>query len=404
MKKLVTIFLSFWLILLGIMPAAKADAFLNDNEINAKAALAIDAQTGQILYSQNIDQKLPIASITKLLTVMVIQDEIDQHKLSWNSKIKITAKVAEIAEDSEYSNVDLTEGQSYTVEDLVKSALVKSADGATLALASALGDSTAQFNQKMQQKARQIGVKDAQIVNSVGLTNSQLKSSALSNVGDNVENKMTAKDVGLIAAYLVNHYPKLLKMAGLTSFNHNGETVTTINKMLTDDQYQTSGVTIDGLKTGTSDAAGACLVSSATFQGRHIITVVLHANGDSDDARFTQTQKIYKLIANSSLTPQKLALPKSFYQRTAVKHWFFHHQVTIKPRSITIWQTSADAAKQARFTIYDQLTAKTNRHGYLITPIEKGQSIGHAYIKVAGTQFLNSRGLKVNMISQTSVR
>ncbi|MCG4837935.1 D-alanyl-D-alanine carboxypeptidase, partial [Parabacteroides merdae] len=90
----------------------------------------------------------------------------------------------------------------------------------------------------------------------------------------------SAKDVGKMAAYLVNHYPDLLKIAGQTSFQLDGSTVNNINKMLTDSQYQTSGVTIDGLKTGTSDAAGACLVSTATFQNRRIVTVVLHANGD----------------------------------------------------------------------------------------------------------------------------
>ena len=310
MKKFIAIFLTCWLALLSWLPSVHAETFINANQLDAAAALAIDAKTGQILYSQNINQKLPIASISKLLTVMVIEDEISQHQLSWNTKVKINQKVAAIADDPEYSNVSLTQGQSYTVSDLVKAALIKSADGATVALAGALGDSTAQFNQKLQKKARQIGIKDAIIVNSVGLTNSQLKDLAVKNIDDNAENKMSAKDVGKMAAYLVNHYPDLLKIAGQTSFQLDGSTVNNINKMLTDSQYQTSGVTIDGLKTGTSDAAGACLVSTATFQNRRIVTVVLHANGDSTDARFTATQKLYQLIANSSLTPQKTALPK----------------------------------------------------------------------------------------------
>ena len=214
MKKFIAIFLTCWLALLSWLPSVHAETFINANQLDAAAALAIDAKTGQILYSQNINQKLPIASISKLLTVMVIEDEISQHQLSWNTKVKINQKVAAIADDPEYSNVSLTQGQSYTVSDLVKAALIKSADGATVALAGALGDSTAQFNQKLQKKARQIGIKDATIVNSVGLTNSQLKDLAVKNIDDNAENKMSAKDVGKMAAYLVNHYPDLLKIAG----------------------------------------------------------------------------------------------------------------------------------------------------------------------------------------------
>lgn len=384
MKKFIAIFLTCWLALLSWLPSVHAETFINANQLDAATALAIDAKTGQILYSQNINQKLPIASISKLLTVMVIEDKISQHQLSWNTKVKINQKVAAIADDPEYSNVSLTQGQSYTVSDLVKAALIKSADGATVALAGALGDSTAQFNQTLQKKARQIGIKDATIVNSVGLTNSQLKDLAVKNIDDNAENKMSAKDVGKMAAYLVNHYPDLLKIAGQTSFQLDGSTVNNINKMLTDSQYQTSGVTIDGLKTGTSDAAGACLVSTATFQNRRIVTVVLHAN--------------------SSLTPQKTALPKSFYQRSVVKFLFFKHQIKLRPRSITIWENASDANQSSRLTIYDHLTAKTNRSGQLKAPIKKGQSLGYSYVKVKGVQFINNHGLRLPLISQTTVQ
>ena len=207
-----------------------------------------------------------------------------------------------------------------------------------------------------------------------------------------------------MAAYLVNHYPDLLKIAGQTSFQLDGTTVNNINKILTDSKYQTSGVKIDGLKTGTSDAAGACLVSTATFQNRRIVTVVLHANGDSTDARFTATQKLYQLIANSSLTPQKVALPKSFYQRSVVKFLFFKHQIKLRPRLITIWENTSDANQSSRLTIYNHLTAKTNQSGQLKAPIKKGQSLGYAYVKVKGAQFINNHGLRLPLISQTTVQ
>lgn len=92
MKKFIAIFLTCWLALLSWLPSVHAETFINANQLDAAAALAIDAKTGQILYSQNINQKLPIASISKLLTVMVIEDEISQHQLSWNTKVKINQK------------------------------------------------------------------------------------------------------------------------------------------------------------------------------------------------------------------------------------------------------------------------------------------------------------------------
>lgn len=99
MKKFIAIFLTCWLTLLSWLPSVHAETFINANQLDTAAALAIDAKTGQILYSQNINQKLPIASISKLLTVMVIEDEISQHQLSWNTKVKINQKVAAIADD-----------------------------------------------------------------------------------------------------------------------------------------------------------------------------------------------------------------------------------------------------------------------------------------------------------------
>ena len=226
-------FAAFLLALLTVSGVA-APAFASSSVVDAKSAIAVDAQTGQVLYQQNANQKRVIASITKLLTMMVIEDEIKDHKLSWNSKVKISKAVAKVSDSSEYSSVGLQAGDSYTVKELVRVALVKSADGATLALAGATSDSTASFNRKMQKKAKQIGVTDATIVNSVGLENGDLPSSLkLKGVSSSAENKMTAKDVAKLASYFVKHYPTLTKIAKLTStkitISNQSQTIQTIN-------------------------------------------------------------------------------------------------------------------------------------------------------------------------------
>ena len=126
----------------GIMRGVKAD------KIDAKAAYMIDAGTGQVLYQQNANSKYPIASLTKILTLAVIMKDIHNQKLSWDQKIKVNKDVSDMANNWQYSNVQLNEGESYTVKSLVESMMIVSADGSTEALALADAGSVKAFNEK----------------------------------------------------------------------------------------------------------------------------------------------------------------------------------------------------------------------------------------------------------------
>ncbi len=150
-----------------------------DYTVNAKAAIAIDATTGQVLYAKNANTKLAIASISKIITVGVIEQEIKAGKLSWNTKVKVTKEEAKLSENTEYSNITLTAGKSYTVKELTEAAMIKSADAAAITLSRATGDSTASFVKKMQAFVKKAGVTDAKLYNQVGLTNSQMGSYGL---------------------------------------------------------------------------------------------------------------------------------------------------------------------------------------------------------------------------------
>ncbi|MDN3537769.1 serine hydrolase [Limosilactobacillus fermentum] len=88
----------------------------------------MDATTGQVLYAKNANTKLAIASISKIITVGVIEQEIKAGKLSWNTKVKVTKEEAKLSENTEYSNITLTAGKSYTVKELTEAAMIKSAD------------------------------------------------------------------------------------------------------------------------------------------------------------------------------------------------------------------------------------------------------------------------------------
>ena len=185
MKKVIA-FLSTLLLMICFVVARPQTASAAQM-IDSRSAIMIDADTGQIIYQQNSEEKLPIASISKLLTVSVIEDEINHHQLSWNTKVKISKKIAEVSNDSNYSAIGLQAGQSYTVRELFNATLIKSADGAALALATADGSTIKQFNEKMQKKARQIGITDATIVNPVGLKNGDLKGLKQAGISNNAE-------------------------------------------------------------------------------------------------------------------------------------------------------------------------------------------------------------------------
>lgn len=367
--------------------------------VDASAALMIDASTGQVLYQQNANKKLPVASISKLLTVAVIHDELQQKAITANTKVKVSSDVASIASDPNYSTIGVQQGESYTVQELLNAAMVKSADGATLALASADGSSMEEFNLRMVQKAKEIGLKNYTIVNPVGLTNGDLKGMKLDQYSNKAENAMTAKDVAILARYLVKTYPQLLQVTAqknATFYISKNKTVKAdnLNKMLPGGQYTVKGVTIDGLKTGTSDAAGASFVSTGTYRGHRIITVVLHANGSNKDARFTATQQLYdKLKATPT---SQIALPSRLHtQRVENGN---QRTVTVKPQKISVWGNKA--------VDHYTMAVKLNKHSKndkILAPVRNNERVGEIEVSSPDIKTVDNEPLSYNLYSSEQV-
>ncbi|URI12695.1 D-alanyl-D-alanine carboxypeptidase family protein [Ligilactobacillus salivarius] len=284
------------IISMGSLEKIKAD------RVDAKAAYMIDAGTGQVLYQQNANNKYPIASLTKILTLAVIMKDIHNQKLNWDQKIKVNKDVADMANNWQFSNVQLNEGESYTVRSLVESMMIVSADGSTEALALADAGNIQAFNEKMKEVAREAGVTDAEIYNMIGLPNSDLGKLKLKNVDDNQENKFSAKDIALISKYLVNNYPEVIditkqknvdfKISADQTYNMEN-----INYMLEGSYAAPKNGTIDGLKTGFTDDAGYCFVGTGTFNGQRVITVIL--NTSDYNKQFAETNKMIESVMNN---------------------------------------------------------------------------------------------------------
>lgn len=260
---------------------------------SSRSAIAVDADNGQILYAHDAQGRYPVASMSKLMTIAVIEREIAKGQLHWSDKVRVTKEEARISQTPGFSNVPLQAGRRYSVRSLVEMSLVKSADGATITLSRARGASTAQFVQQMNQTAKAIGLHDYRFYNPVGLSNQDMGALKLTHVPADAENEMTAADVAKLARYLLNHYPQLTKITSLTKITVDNKTYPNLNTMLPGEANAPRKVVIDGLKTGTSERAGQCFVSSGRLNGRRIVTVVMHSN-----SRFAETKQLYTYIAS----------------------------------------------------------------------------------------------------------
>lgn len=390
--------------------ASTVSAASTDTQVNAKAAIAVDRSTGQIIYQKNANQRRAVASMSKLLTVAVIEQEIHDGKLKWSSKVRVSKPVAKLSQKKSFSNVPLTAGHKYTVKQLTHAALIQSANGAALALSHAKGESTKQFNNKMQKTAHQMGVKDAKIYNACGLTNGQVGTLGLKGQKKSLENEMSAKDVAKVADWLVQKYPSVLKITKTTSesFPTSGKKTTkmkTFNKMLPGQSNAPKSVKITGLKTGTSDKAGACFVSTGNYSGHQLITVVMHANGGGDE-RFTQTANLYKnvftnykpvIMTKVSTLPTSVAsvvVPDGKNQTTT-------NLAVSKPT--TIWMKNSQQISQWTTSLTLKSSRRT-KHGGLIAPVKKGENVGTVNYSMNGFKCLNgSSSVKVPVAAQTSV-
>ena len=189
--------------------------------LDVKSAIAIDEKTGQILYQQNADQSVPVASLSKLLTLYIVIQAIQDGKLSWNQMVKPSNNVCAVSQDTSLSNVPLEQGKQYSVKNLYQATLIYSANGAAMALAQAVAGSQKKFVNMMRQEAKKLGINDAQIYTCNGLTNKLMKSDAYPGVSPNAENKFSAKDMALISMKLLQEYPEIVKTSSVKEMSFN---------------------------------------------------------------------------------------------------------------------------------------------------------------------------------------
>lgn len=339
-------------------------------DVPAKHAIAVEERTGKILYEKDADTVAGVASITKILTVYMVYKEIDQGKLNWDSKVKISDYAYNLTASSTASNVPM-EARKYTVKQLVNAAMVASANSAAIALAEKIAGSESKFVDMMSQQLKEWGITDAKLVNSSGLNNSLLGDNIYPGSSETDENMLSATDVAIIARHLVTEYPDILKITSQTTAKFGDITMNTYNLMLKDMPLYRDG--IDGLKTGTTDLAGASFVATSNENGMRVISVILNADNweENDYARFQATVKLLNYVTDK-------------YDYTTI----LNSGDSYKNKSLAVKDGKNKTVKAVPKTDFKAVTLKnpdkenslkiTTKSKNIYAPLKKGQTIATA--------------------------
>ena len=359
--------------------------------VNSQAAFAVDATSGKILYDQDGEKTMGIASISKIIGLYIVLDQVKEGKLSWDDEVAISDYAETLSIAPNLSNVPLHKENTYTVKELFDSAFIQSANASMVALAEKISGSETAFLTVMNDQLKEWGIENATIVNVSGLNNVYLGANRPEGTGEADENQMSAKDVAIIARHLLLDFPEVLEVTSTTTkmFGENTQSPVEMvnwNWMLPGFINFKEGV--DGLKTGTTDFAGACFVGTIERDGKRIITVILNAEGHEQNpsVRFTETARLMDYCydnwsvkeigkANASI-PSLKSIDVKNGKETSVN-------VVLKS-PVSVWvRNDMDTGQLTITPKIDETKVKDNE---LEAPIVRGTKVGTATITLADDQ------------------
>lgn len=357
-------------------------------KVNAKAAFAVDAECGKILYDQDGEKPMGIASITKIIGLYIVLDQVKEGKLTWDEKVPISDYAEKLSVVPDLSNVPLHKENSYTVKELFDSAFIQSANASMVALAEKIAGSETKFLELMKKQLKDWGINDATIVNASGLNNSYLGENRPEGTSETEENQMSAKDVAIVARHLILDFPEVLKVTNTTNETFGEGTQSPVemvnwNWMLSGFVNYKEGV--DGLKTGTTEFAGACFVGTINKEGRRVITVVLNADDHATNpsARFNETGRLmdycYDNWSIKELGKSNASIPD--LKNLAVKDGKETSVAVALKNPVKVWvRNGMDTGK---LKITPTLDKKVVTNDQVAAPVNKGMKVGTATITLA---------------------
>ncbi|WP_101698018.1 D-alanyl-D-alanine carboxypeptidase family protein [Clostridium minihomine] len=326
---------------------------ISNEEIKAPAAVLVEAQTGKVLYEKNPHEQRPAASITKVMTLLLVMEAIDSGKIALTDTVSASAHAASMGG----SDIWLQQGETMSVKDLIKATVIMSANDAAVALAEHVAGTEDDFLRMMNEKAKELGMNDTTFKNCNGL--------------DEDGHLTSAYDVALMSAALLRH--EEITEYTLTWIDHvrDGKTqLVNTNKLIR--SYK--GIT--GLKTGTTSKAGSCISASAKRGEVSLIAVILGSS--TTDDRFASAAKLLDYgFANWSMAAPETPILELVPVKNGMKS-------SVEPE--TLANPSILVPKGKESEVASQVVLSES----LEAPVEKGQVIGKITYKLGEETLLES--------------
>lgn len=340
MKKVTTLLLAA-VLLAGWLPRRAAAVDLN---LNAKSALLMDVATGTVLYEKECHERLAPASVTKVMTMLLIMEALDDGRIHLDDQVT----ASETAAAKGGSQIYLKAGETMPVSDMLKSIAVSSANDCACAMAELIAGSESAFVEQMNQRAAELGMADTHFVNCTGLDDSK----------EAERHRTSAYDIALMSRQLLKYHPDIKKYTTIWMDTVRGGTfgLSNTNKLI---RFY-SGAT--GLKTGFTSGAGYCLSATAKREGMELIAVVMGCESAQKRTADCKALLDYGFATYSVVRPGLKA------GRTVAVH--LGKQNTVPVELTERREILVDKAKRT------SLTAKVELAQLVPAPVEKGQQVG----------------------------
>lgn len=357
MKKLMILFSFFFFLIIRV----NAEEIIEYSE----SAILIESSTGKVLYEKDVDIEKAPASMTKIMSMILIMDAINNKAFTMEDTVLISENAANMGGSQVYLNA----GESYKVKELIKSIAIASANDAVVAMSEKVAGTTEKFVEMMNNKCKELGCTHTNFVNPHGL--------------DAEGHFSSARDMSLMAKYLINNYPNILEFTSIYEDylqRPDGSNTWLVNTNKLVRFYDN----VDGLKTGFTSTAGYCLTSTALKNNMRLISVVMGA--DTSDNRTSDTVK----LLNYGFNTYKLS---TIYEKSKIIDEVRVERGKKESIKLILMNNATELLNindpQKSYTI----SIKINK---LVAPLKQGEQVGNAFIYDNEGNLINTIGITIS--------
>lgn len=358
------IFLSVLALLFNTANAANKILIPPAPSVAASSFILIDFNSGKVLAEKNADKRLAPASLTKIMTVYVIFRELSNGHLTLDEKVTISKKAWQTGGSRMFVEVN----KQVSIEDLLQGVIIQSGNDASVALAEHVAGDESTFSAMMNQHAKRLGMLNSHFENSMGLPRKN--------------HYTTARDLATLTSAVISEFPDYYRWDSQKEFTYNNITQPNRNKLLWRDK------SVDGVKTGYTEEAGYCMVTSAIRDEMRLISVVMgtaSANARANESqtlinygfRFFETYKLY--AGHEALNEARIWKGDVKTLPLGLKNDLF---VTIPRRH------------------YNDLKAEVDFDKKIVAPVKEGDALGNVNVSLAGTVLVNKPLVALKTVSK----